>query len=448
MTKENFKPFFVKEKKMKKLIALMFAVLFLGAGIATASDLSMTGSYYVRGQYYDGVTYDMNPLHDKSYAYYDHELSVDTKWKMDDTTFVTARFEMRDENWGGANSPVENGSPATQTATFDDNIIVEQVWGQTTFANGILLQVGLMPAGAWGTSFASTSAEAYRIKTHIPTSIGTVIGILERGHAANNNLQASAGATGSSEQGNSTWGEDEDDDIYHLALVTKVGDVFIKPLLTYKNLQSNTAMMDIDQFAAQLTLEGTMGKLGWETDFMYVNTDTGADTISKDFDLFGAYGNVWYQIDAFKVGGFVAYGSYDKDAQVSFDMGDDFAPGGLLIIGDDLFDIEDGNPLTTQQHMGAGTLFGLYGEYAVNDKLSLSAVAAFATVNREGATAGTTLAAWDDADIFELSGGFVYKITPSLTYDGGIGMATVEFGDNTVDPDTIVEAFHRLSFAF
>nr|NJM01247.1 hypothetical protein [Desulfobacula sp.] len=128
---------------MKKLIALMFAVLFLGAGIATASDLSMTGSYYVRGTYEDNVTYDENsPNEDRHYGYYDHELSVDAKWKMDDTTFVTARFEMRDANWSSANTATE-GAYTTQP---DDNIVVEQVYGVTTFANGINLKAGLMPA--------------------------------------------------------------------------------------------------------------------------------------------------------------------------------------------------------------------------------------------------------------------------------------------------------------
>jgi len=160
-------------------------------------------------------------------------------------------------------------------------------------------------------------------------------------------------------------------------------------------------------------------------------------------------------MQALKLGGFLSYGSWDEDAQASFDTGDDYYPGNLLIIGDDFLGDgvagslgADGVAQTGDLGMGAGTLFGIYGSYAVTDKLSLSAVAAYAWIDRDRATVGSTWAKWDDAEILEISGGFAYKITPSLTYDGGIGMADVEFGDNTVDPDTIFEAFHRLSFKF
>jgi len=438
MIKENFKPFFVKEKKMKKLIALMFAVLFLGAGIAGASDLSMTGSYYVRGQYYDNVEYNAAfPTQDKSYGYYDHELSVDTKWKMDDTTYVTARFEMRDANWG-------DGSVATEgayTGSPDDNIVVEQVYGVTTFANGINLRVGLMPAGAWGTDFASTGTEAYRIFATVPTQIGAVIGILER---ANNTTN---------EQGSPLVGEDEDDDIYHLAMITKIGDVNVKPIISYIDAASETAVADWSAIIAQLSLDGKMGAWGYEADFVYRDYERNGTLV--DFDVWGAYGNLWYQMQALKLGGFLSYGSWDEDAQASFDTGDDYYPGNLLIIGDDFLGDgvagslgADGVAQTGDMGMGAGTLFGIYGSYAVSDKLSLSAVAAYAWIDRDRATVGSTWEKWDDAEILEISGGFAYKITPSLTYDGGIGMADVEFGNNTVDPDTIFEAFHRLSFKF
>jgi hypothetical protein len=414
---------------MKKLIALMFAVLFLGAGIATASDLSMTGKYYVRGTYEDNVTYDAtNPQNDKSYGYYDHELSVDTKWKIDDTTFVTARFEMRDANWGTANVATEGA----YTAQPDDNIVVEQVWGQTTFANGMTLQVGLMPAGAWATDFGNTETEAYRIKALIPTSIGTFIPILER---SNNTVN---------EQGSRVVGEDEDDDTYILGIISKIGAVNVKPLFVYANNQSETPAADLDVFQVQLSLDGKFDMVGFQADALYQDYNFSA---GKDYELFGIYGDIWYQMQALKLGAFVAYGSWDDDAQRGFNMGDDFYPGNLLIIGDDFLGDDDLGAGCGNLSMGAGTLFGAYGSYAVTDKLSLSAVAAFATIDRDKATVAA-IKKWDNADIFELSGGFAYQITPSLTYDGGLGMATVDFGDNTVDPDTIVEAFHRLSFKF
>ncbi len=427
----------------------MFAVLFLGAGMATASDLTMTGSYYVRGTYEDQLQYNSAaPLNDRSYAYYDHELSVDTKWKMDDTTFVTARFEMRDANWATLNSATEGGVPAQA----DDNIVVEQVWGQTTFANGISLKVGLMPAGAWGSDFGNTSTEAYRIFATVPTQIGALIGILERPNGQN-----ALGFWG--ENGSNAIGENNDTNIYHIAMVTKAGDVNIKPIVSYIDANNNNWAADATHILAQLSLDGKAGAIGWEADFSFRDVDrlipeNAAVPNTMDYQIWGAYGNLWYQMQALKVGAFLAYGSWDEDSQQGYDFGDDFAPGSLLIMGDDLLGEGAGN-IGNQPGADGGmvgsTLFGIYGSYAVNDKLTLRAVAAYATADRDKATT-VAVQKWDEADVFELSAGFAYKITPSLTYDGGIGMAEVDFGNYMsnaqADPDTLVEAYHRLSFAF
>jgi hypothetical protein len=426
---------------MKKLIALMFAMLFLGAGIAGASDLTMTGSYFVRGTYEDNLAYDAaNPQNDRNYGYYDHELDLITTWKIDDTTFVRARFEMRDQSWGRGSDTV---TESVHIGDTDNNIVVQEVWGQTTFTNGISLRTGLMGAGAWGTSFGNTSTEAFRIFATIPTQIGAVIAILEK---PNN---------GASEAGNSVNGESNDIDVYHLALVTKVGDVNIKPIVSFIDANNINWGFDSQTILAQLSLDGKLGMFGFEADFIYRDVDRtipeAGTAATEDYSLFGAYGNIWYQMQALRLGAFAAYGSWDDDAQQGFDFGDDFAPGNLLIMGDDLLGEGAGNvgaPVAEGGMVGAA-LFGIYGSYAVTDKLTLSAVAAYAKPDRDKAlSTGANVKKWDDADIYELSAGFAYKITPSLTYDGGIGMAEVNFGDATPDPDTLVEAFHRLSFNF
>nr|NJM01248.1 hypothetical protein [Desulfobacula sp.] len=290
----------------------------------------------------------------------------------------------------------------------------------------------------------------------MPTQIGAVIGILERPNST----------TG--EQGSKAIGENNDTDIYHIAMVTKLGDVNVKPILSYINANNNNWATDVQQILGQISIDGKMGALGYEADFSYRDVDRTIPAVAgnantQDYELFGAYANIWYQMQALKIGGFIAYGSWDEDAQQGYDFGDDFAPGKLLIMGDDLLGEglgNVGNQTGADGGMVGTTLFGIYGEYAVTDKLTLHAVAAYATPDRDKATNAVDLLnvnaalrannakKWDDADIFEISGGFAYKITPSLTYDGGIGMADVNFGDNSVDPDTIVEAFHRLSFAF
>jgi hypothetical protein len=158
---------------MKKFLSIVLALLFLSTGLAIASDFSISGSYFVRGTY---TTNENGAQEDaSSFGYYDHELSVDTTWKMSDRTKVFARFEMRDETWGKNNVNEKTGT----APEIDDNIYLERVWGQHTFCNGHQLTVGIMGAAAWGTKFADAEDEAYRIKYMVPTAIGNLYGIIE-----------------------------------------------------------------------------------------------------------------------------------------------------------------------------------------------------------------------------------------------------------------------------
>jgi len=337
---------------MKKLIALTLAALFIGVGVASATDFSLTGSYYARGEYYDNV--QAQPIvNSESFAEYDHELSVDATWAIDDTTKVFARFEMRDETWG-KNNPVEGSVYNTSTFELDDNIIVEQVWGAHTFGNGHTLTVGKMSSGAWGTTFNDNGSEAYRVKYVAPTAIGTVIGILEKGR----------------EMGSITAGEDFDSDTYILGLVTKVADINVKPLFVFVDNQNDGANPETEIIKGVLALDGTFGNIGFEAEGVVQNVDTVGTT--TDYTLYGLYGNVWMTVNALKVGILGAYGSYDDDRDVSFDFGDDFEAGGALIMGDDITFDGSGNDLS------AGRLIAIYFDYAINEKLSFGGYAGYA----------------------------------------------------------------------
>lgn len=396
---------------MKKLIALSLAMLFLGAGIASATDFSLTGSYFVRGTYADnkdGTRQDTN-----SFGDYDHELSLDANWKIDDDTLVFARFEARDDNWADSSNPTE-GSAGGDLANLDDNWIVEQVWGNHTFANGIEVQVGLMSANAWAGDFANEGGEAYRVRATMPTAFGSLIGILQK---------------------NSETGEvDEDNDTYILGLVSKVGGVGVKPLLVYTNNEA----MDSDTIIFNLALDGTMGNVGWEAEAIYrdIEVDNGTD-----YDLHGIYGNIWTQLNALKVGALAAYGSYDEDAGQGFQFGDDFAAGGALLLGDDVFLL---NGDTNANDIQAATLFAVYCSYAVNNKLTLGAYLGYADSNVDEATS-----IYDGADAWEVSVNGSYKITGNVTYSVAAGIAEVDLGDAAIiEPDEAIEINHKLSFSF
>jgi hypothetical protein len=344
---------------MKKLIALSLAMLFLGVGIASATDFSVTGSYFVRGTYYNNLE---DLTNGKAYGNYDHELSIDPTWKIDDTTMVITRFEIRDQYWGTADTVTEGA----YTGAPDDNIVAEHVYGVHTFGNGLTVKAGLMPAGAWASDFGNTTGEAYRLFFSMPTGAGVVIGILEKAEST------------TSEQGNSVNGEDEDNDTYLLGLVTKIGDINVKPLVGWANNQSDTPTADLDLYLAFLSVDGTFGNIGFEAEFDYKDYNRNGGLV--DFSVWGIYGNVWAQLDALKIGAFACYGSWDDDAHTGYDPGDDFYPGNMLIMGDDAF---EGPGQAGALNMGAGTLVGLYGSYAVNDQLTLGAFLGYDKVNRD-----------------------------------------------------------------
>ncbi len=168
---------------MKKVIGIVLAALLLTAGIAAATDFTLSGSYYSRGQYYDNVT----GLYDDSEAYgnFDHELSIDATWQIDDSTKVFARFEIRDETWG------TNGNEELDTDAAGSNVYAEQVWGSHKFAaTDGTLSVGLMSAGAWGTSFFDAGYDGYRVKYVQPTAMGTLIGVYQKAAEGGNQFNS------------------------------------------------------------------------------------------------------------------------------------------------------------------------------------------------------------------------------------------------------------------
>jgi hypothetical protein len=311
------------------------------------------------------------------------------------------------------------------------------VYGSHTFGNGGTLNVGLMSGGAlvWGNKFANNSGENYRVFYSQPTSLGTVIAIAEK----------------NAEAGDATVGEDNDIDTYYLGLVSDWNGISVQPIVAYTIADNTTALNDHEDLILILALAGTMGNIGWEAEVDYVDTDYDAESATvtastdhKDFQIYGLYANVWMQANALKIGVLGAYGSFDDDAKRGFDSGDDFSAGGALIIGDDIhFDDVDGDTKDLQ----APSLIALYADYQVNPKLSVGGYLGYAKCNVDVAN-GDALDLWDGATLTEVSGDVTYAITSNLTYTVAAGFATLEYGDNTVDPDNSVEVNHKLTFTF
>ncbi len=413
---------------MKKLLALSFAMLFLGFGIASATDIEVTGSYFAQGSYYDNVQ-DYPTINVADFQEYEHELSVDVTFKIDDTTSVFTRIEAMDNDWGRSDAATEGLAGSSLTA-LDDNIVIEQVYGEHTFGNGSNLKVGLMTGGSlvWGSKAFDNGFETYRIFLTQPTSFGTVIAIIEK------NDESGSSAT--------AIGDDEDTDTYYLGLLAEMNGINVQPIVAYQKVDSQTLTSQIDVFVAVLALSGQVGNIGWEAEADYLKLDY--EQGNNDYDVYGLYANIWMQANALKIGALALYGSFDDDTGQGLNSGDDFSAGGALIMGDDIhFDDSATVHGAGLADLTAPTLFAAYADYQLNSKTTIGGYLGYAKCNND--TAGSR---WNDATIWEIDVDLTYAITPNLEYQVAAGTAQLEYGNSDVDPDRSVELYHKLTFNF
>jgi hypothetical protein len=397
---------------MKKVLGIVLAVLFLTTGIAAATDFTMSGSYYARGQFYDNAGGTATPTAQaEAYGNYDQELSVDTTWNIDDSTLVFARFEMRDQTWAVA---TPSGSENTNFGAPDGNIVVERVWGAHTFGNGGRIYTGLMGGGSWGTTWGEAGYDAYRIKYIQPTGIGALVLVVQK--------STEGGAAGNVDD------DATDIDGYMLGLITKFGDINVKPLLVYVDYET----FDGSVTQLQLALDGPLGdSLSFEAEAQYHTYDD--HVANNNADIWGIYAQVSYVAGPATFSVLGAHGSYDDEDNVGFSFGDDFEAGGAMIIGDDME--------LVGADLGAGSLGALKVAYAVNDKLTLSGYLGYWAGSTETGQAA------DDADVYEVSAQGAYAITSNLVYSFGIGYADLDDWNGT-DPDEAINAYHKLAFSF
>ena len=447
---------------MKKLIAFAVALLFLSvSGIAAATDVQISGDYYVRGSYQKNAEGDNamtagikgGTVEESGTMYYDHELNMEMNLKIDDNTIIFTQFEMRDETWGSNNPKEDSLSDPKELYTdsdddgfvdadtdkngdisaaefkkvankseLDDNIAVEKVYVWHKFANGHETKLGLMSGGEWGTSFHDAADDVYRVRYDIPTDAVRIVGILEKA------AESSSTSNGQGETG--------DVDKYILGLLTKLGPINFKPLFVYVN-KGNTS----DVLVSYIAFDGEFGNLGFEAEFGVSDTNYEASA-TTDARTYGAYANLWYASGPVQAGILGAFGSYDDDANAAHGFGGDFDAGGAMIIGvDGGFGFNKSTGVVADTLAG-GRLAALYADYDVSDKLSVGGYAGFAKcgIDDNGK--------WDGAKAWEVSADAAYKITDNIVYDLGAGVAQLKYGGSTADPDKAFRLFHRLTVNF
>ncbi|MFC1876480.1 hypothetical protein ACFL2E_04305 [Thermodesulfobacteriota bacterium] len=419
---------------MKKLFIILFSVLMVAGFVYAAEEeeegtvFDFSGMINTRGSYLDNDTGELEDAGD--YMYYDMEFDGTLKITPTDQTLIYLNWEIHDENY--------TVSPdAAPGAPNDDNIYFKRAYGSYDFSQGTSLDFGLMTGGAWATAFGDNADGYYRVKAVHKADFGVLVGLVEK------DAEVGPGATGDYEA------EKDDNDMYALALITKAGDITIMPLLKYATVGTVEAdeETDLTVMALDLGATGSFGAIGFEAEFVYADFSYDTDFDAEDYNLMGAYVNVWTSMDALKIGGMIGYGSWDDDAGKGFGFGEDFGPGYWVM------DWEHFGSSGKAEYYAA-TLIAVYGSYAVNDALSLNGALEYMMSNEEDTE-------WEEATGTIVSAGLSYKLADNVTY--AVGGAYGQFkGDDFTwdddddvttpevenDPDAFARVYHKITISF
>jgi hypothetical protein len=399
---------------MKKLFIVTLAVLFL-SGAAYAVEYDYSGMINTRGSYISNSTGESSDA--GNYMYYDMEFDSTLKIKPTDKSLIYLNWEIHDENW--VDTP--GGS---DTKTGDDQIAFKRAFGSVNFDMGGTLDFGLMTGGAWATAFGDNADGKYRLKWRQDTGAGPIFVILEKNH------EEGPSATGDYDA------EADDSDAYYVAMVTKFGDIYFKPLLgiSYVGNVEADEETDVSVTVVSVGLDGAFGDIGFEAEFNYRGYAYETDFDAEDYSTIGVYGNAWMNIDAAKVGLMAAYGSYDEDGGIGgagggFGFGEDFGPGYWVM---------------DWEHFGSGnaeyyaaTLVALYGSYAVNDALSLNGALEYMMSNEKDTR-------WEEATGTIFNFGLGYALADNVKYSVGVAQGQFNGDDFADDLDPFIRVFHKI----
>jgi hypothetical protein len=375
-----------------------------------------------RGTYIDNTTGESDDPGD--YMDYDMEFDGTLKIRPTDQSLIYLNWEIQDKGFG----PTPQNS--SNAVADDDNIYIKRAYGSYDFGQGTSLDFGLMTGGAWGTAFSDNADGAYRVKVAHKTDVGLFIGLVQK------DVEVGPAATGAYEA------EKDDSDEYALAMVTKLGDITIMPLIQFVQLGHPEADEEIDTevIAVVLAATGSFGAIGFEAEGVYkdYSYDLDADA-AEDYSVYGLYGNVWTTMDALKVGGMLAYGSYDKDGGsagtgAGFGMGFDFGPGYWVMDWESFGSSDNGEYF-------ACTMIAAYANFSASDALSFYGALEYIMSNEEDTV-------WEDATGTILSASMSYKLADNVTYSVGGAYGQYKADEFPEDPDAFARAFHKIQIDF
>ena len=453
----------------------------------------ISGEFSARGYYWDNAALKSDDTVTNSY--YQGYIDLFPKLKVGNTTLIT-KIEMVDQSpWAKFDSSIgDTNKSELFDASYDkystsknDNLSLERAYIHHDFNENLFTEVGLMDGQWWGTTFSDNQAPKWRVKFQGKTAVGVVGALVEK----------------IAETGNSTVEDSEKDDYdaYALYGVTKVGDLTIEPLFFYHvdsayyrpgliplgptsaattGIQSFTALDNgnngVQVLYIALASKGKIGPLGMEAELGYISRDakdigtyitntvtaTGATSntpttyFDNDWKEYGAYLNLWNDMDFGRIGGKFAWGSYDEDGGLrlpngaytgaGFDFRQDFKSN--LILGDEI-------PLGTggvNEDLTGMTLIQPYVKTVKLgiDKLTGSASFGYIISNQKDNN-------YDGLTAWETDLGVQYKLSDNLLYkvDGGYAQISVDKDKQSAtslwakdDPDPIMVLKHEILFTF
>ena len=462
---------------MKKVLCTIVLMLLIAGTSYAQATFSMTGDYWAEGKYW--FNYNAAPGTDatyseKSFGFYEQDINLYPKITMENTS-LNFKVAITDVYWG---NPAADGSEdinqyMDDPSADDDNMQIERAFLTHKFSDKLTLDVGLMDGTQWATTFGDDNQAQWRVKLLAMTSLGAVGFVLEKNSefgAADNDL------------------EGEDRDSYGLFAVTKVGPVFVKPLLWYGNYADifrgtaldtgygigSTYDAKFTVFNPVLGFDGDLGVVSFESEINYKTYTLEVDSfdVDEDWSTLGLYLNVWKALDAMTPGIVLAYGSYDTtlgDAAYDAVMGGNTL-GGLACIGamsSAGFDFEDDfySTIILGDEFGWGggddlkgmTLIKVYVDDIATgmEPLSLNFYAAYVMSNQEATDAALLPGAlatpnnYEDATAWEVSLGADYKITDNLKYSVYGAYADINYDVTGIDdPDSVYILANALKFVF
>ena len=393
---------------MKKALVILFALglVFSFSAPVMATDVSVDGSFRIRGWYDSNANLLEEGPGTSGNAYYDQRLRVGVVFQVAEGLKVVTRCDILDTIWGRSDIARSDATLSQDNVQFDKAYM--------SFMTGIgQVEAGWMSDGNWGLGFGNL--ESFVGKINFTTKLGDLI----------LNLNTVKNVEG--DRGHNL--ADRDYDSYRAAVIYAAEGVTAGLLYVYdRNAFDPGAPMGIPSSVGLVQtahllepyFKLTMGDLYVEGEFGWLKGEVDMEPLGvDDIDLEGlrAYLMAKYNLGPAYVGALAVYVQGDDpdsdEIENGLDSGGDWQPC-LILFNDGTCPAALGTFATTGNVMDNGFLYQVFAGTAM-DKLSVKASLTYAYADE-------TPTGFDSDDYgTEIDVEAAYKIYDNLTYSVGLG---------------------------